>query len=144
METSKLSHGRWKKLSDSAISRAVRQYRNGKSVAQIASPLGVTRQSIWASLKARGVIFRPLQRRGAENHFYRGGSQAVDAAQNKLEYALRKGRVKRPDACQDCGKRPPTFKDGRTAIQAHHPDYSKPLAVEWLCQPCHHKRHLNA
>jgi len=32
----------------------------------------------------------------------------------------------------------------RTAwfIQAHHPDYSKPLEVIYLCVYCHHKLHV--
>jgi hypothetical protein len=38
--------------------------------------------------------------------------------------------------CQHCGKT-----DGR--LDAHHPDYSKPLEVIFLCRSCHtilHKR----
>jgi len=31
---------------------------------------------------------------------------------------------------------------GNTKVHAHHKDYSKPLEVEWLCQPCHSNKHL--
>lgn len=52
-----------------------------------------------------------------------------------VQRALKTGElVKCP--CEHCGK----F-DGR--LDAHHPDYSKPLAVIWLCRRCHillHKR----
>lgn len=27
--------------------------------------------------------------------------------------------------------------------QMHHPDYSKPLQVEWLCRPCHLELHAS-
>ena len=27
-------------------------------------------------------------------------------------------------------------------VQAHHPDYSKPLEVEWLCVTHHHEEHV--
>lgn len=29
------------------------------------------------------------------------------------------------------------------AAEMHHPDYSKPLIVEWLCRPCHLAHHAN-
>ena len=38
-----------------------------------------------------------------------------------------------PDKCSRCGK------GGR--IIAHHPDYTDPLTVEWLCNGCHLKEH---
>jgi hypothetical protein len=28
-------------------------------------------------------------------------------------------------------------------IVGHHPDYSLPLHIEWLCTPCHSAVHLN-
>ena len=37
-----------------------------------------------------------------------------------------------PEPCKACGS---------MFVQKHHPDYSKPLAVEWLCQPCHLQQH---
>lgn len=38
-------------------------------------------------------------------------------------------------ACQDCG----SFDS-----QMHHPDYSQPLLVQWLCRPCHMALHNGA
>ena len=40
----------------------------------------------------------------------------------------------KPDCCSHCGDRT----DG---LHAHHRDYSKPLAVLWLCPLCHGKEH---
>jgi hypothetical protein len=52
-------------------------------------------------------------------------------AHKAVETALRRGLIKR-QPCRICGSR----------AMAHHEDYSKPLAVIWLC-PKHH-RHLHA
>lgn len=48
----------------------------------------------------------------------------------KVEAAVRRGDLVRPLACQICG-----ISD--RAIHAHHPNYAKPLDVQWLCAPCH-------
>ena len=49
-------------------------------------------------------------------------------ARNAVSNALRDGRlVKGP--CKECGT--------TERVQAHHPDYSKPLDIEWLCFSCH-------
>ena len=51
-------------------------------------------------------------------------------ARAKLIYHLGKGRiVKQPCRC------------GAENVQAHHPDYSKPLDVVWLCPGCHGMEH---
>lgn len=53
--------------------------------------------------------------------------KAVVAVNN----AVRDGRLfKKP--CEHCGAE---------RVTGHHPDYSKPLEVVWLCQPCHKKEH---
>ena len=53
------------------------------------------------------------------------GRKAQYAANN----ALRDGKLARQTICEGCGlpKR----------LEKHHPDYSKPLLVVWLCKPCH-------
>jgi transposase-like protein len=76
-----------------------------------------------------------------ENPFYRGGTKAHDKSQNLVEAAVLRGSLVRPTTCSECGLDPAPFENGRTAIQAHHDDYNKPLEVRWLCQPCHHRWH---
>jgi hypothetical protein len=34
-----------------------------------------------------------------------------------------------PALCEGCSR--------RRKVEKHHPDYSKPLLVVWLCKPCH-------
>jgi hypothetical protein len=48
-------------------------------------------------------------------------------ARQAVANAVRDNKLhKRP--CKRCGSE---------KAEAHHPDYSKPLEVEWLCRPCH-------
>lgn|SRR3990167_4312929 len=49
-------------------------------------------------------------------------------AVQKLDNAVRDGRIKRKK-CKLCGSK---------IVQGHHPDYSKPFDVIWLC-PEHHR-----
>ncbi len=50
------------------------------------------------------------------------------SAQKFVERALKSGVLQRKP-CERCGS---------MTVHAHHDDYSKPLAVMWLC-PAHHK-----
>lgn len=127
------------KLTPDQVAESVRMYEAGLSLAPIADYFGVSRQGMWDLLRRR-ITLRPQQRSGEENHFHRGGGTQDDHAHNMVEYAVHKGVLVRPDRCEVCG-RSGRFKDGRSAIQAHHDDYNKPLAVRWLCQKCHHAWH---
>lgn len=69
----------------------------------------------------------PGQGCGGHEHFQAHG--AVDRA-------VRSGRLVRPTACERCGV--------ACHPHGHHPDYSKPLEVVWVCQPCHAKEHADA
>lgn len=54
-------------------------------------------------------------------------------ARAKARYAIKTGKLVRPDRCEVCElKKPP---------QGHHEDYSKPLEVIWLCSGCHADAH---
>ena len=119
--------------------QAVEMYRMGMSIEEVANYYCVSRQSMWKCLKRRGVIFRDNKRYGTENHFYRG-TQANEKAHDMVERAIQHGLLTRPEKCEVCGCSG-TFSDGRSAIQAHHLDYNRPLEVKWLCQKCHHEWH---
>lgn len=54
-------------------------------------------------------------------------------AKGRVCSAVRDGRLTRAP-CERCG--------GTEDIEGHHPDYSKPLEVEWLCRACHRALHL--
>ena len=43
--------------------------------------------------------------------------------------AIDSGELVRPTICPSC--------DTETFIESHHPDYRKPLEIEWLCNKCH-------
>lgn len=55
------------------------------------------------------------------------------AAHVAVGNAVRDGRL-RKQPCEVCGEK---------KAQAHHDDYSKPLAVRWLCVPHHNEQHKN-
>jgi len=57
------------------------------------------------------------------------------AARARINNALRDGKIKKPAACQGCGK-----KTGD--LEAHHHKGDKvPGAVKWLCTTCHGAAH---
>lgn len=55
------------------------------------------------------------------------------AARTILNNAINTGKLKRETVCSQCRL--------NSRIQAHHPDYSKPLDVKWLCTKCHALEH---
>lgn len=50
-------------------------------------------------------------------------------ASKKLCYAVKTGKLTRPDKCENCG--------GGGPIEGAHHDYERPLDVRWLCRSCH-------
>ena len=50
-----------------------------------------------------------------------------------LNNALRDKRITKPMLCMRCGR--------QKRLIAHHHDYYQPLAVLWVCSPCHYKEH---
>lgn len=53
-------------------------------------------------------------------------------AGTQVRNALREGVLIKASACEECGA-------ADRVIEAAHIDYTAPLVVRWLCQPCHRK-----
>ena len=51
-----------------------------------------------------------------------------------VQKALTSGLLEKSEICEVCGHECDT--------QGHHEDYSKPLAVVWVCSDCHSKIHM--
>jgi hypothetical protein len=47
----------------------------------------------------------------------------------RVDHEIRHGRLTKPTICSNC------LSGG--VIDAHHPDYGKPLEIVWLCRACH-------
>jgi hypothetical protein len=47
-----------------------------------------------------------------------------------VAYALKIGKLVKPDACEQCGRQD-------SKLEAAHHDYDKKLDVKWLCVGCH-------
>lgn len=58
--------------------------------------------------------------------------QKKKQASIKLSRAISEGMIVRADKCEDC------LKESKTI--GYHPDYNKPLEVNWLCNSCFRKR----
>lgn len=61
-------------------------------------------------------------------------------AQAVVHRMLNRGELVKPAQCSQAGDTSVLHTD---RIVAHHPDYSKPNEVVWLCQRCHTRLHIS-
>lgn len=73
----------------------------------------------------------------SRNNRYHKEHPEIRAAHKAVFSAVKRGTLIRPSFCQLC-------LIGSRRIQGHHPDYSNPLDVVWLCQTCHQGIHGRA
>jgi formylmethanofuran dehydrogenase subunit E len=50
-----------------------------------------------------------------------------------VKIGIRDGKIIKPKLCEHCKE--------EKILNGHHPDYSKPLEVVWLCHSCHKLLH---
>ena len=55
-------------------------------------------------------------------------------ARAKVEYAVKSGKLTKPELCSRCEK--------ESMVEAHHDNYKKPLDVVWVCRNCHYEIHM--
>lgn len=60
---------------------------------------------------------------------YATNNQNKKHAHRILNNALRDKKITKPWVCEECNT--------KTDLCGHHPDYAKPLEVNWLCKRCH-------
>lgn len=66
---------------------------------------------------------------------YRVKNKQKIHAQALIQYQVSRGYIIPPTLCQKCKQK---------LVQcSHHPDYSKPLKVYWICDECHMRIHAN-
>jgi len=118
-KTSKFGHKLICKICDSGCSRTYR-IENAEAVS--------------IRVKKYSQTERGRQRRNEATR--KSVKKLVEAsrARSAVRYALKTGKLVRPDQCVRCG-----IKAKR--IEGHHEDYAKKLDVLWLCNTCHHIAH---
>lgn len=72
-------------------------------------------------------VAREAQRKAAEDYYRKHPEKAK--ARYAVKYAIKTGKLVRSIFCEECGLPAET--------EGHHPDYTKPLVVDWLCLECH-------
>jgi hypothetical protein len=101
-----------------------------KSRRVLAREMGRTRSAVSNAAHKLGLYFggRP---NAVHSRQYRWQLRHPEktAAHQAVTNALRKGTLIKPESCERCG--------ADTKLEAHHPDYTQRLSVEWLCHSCH-------
>jgi DNA-binding CsgD family transcriptional regulator len=98
-------------------------------------PIGIVdalRQSQICSLRTAGVSIKEIARQMGLSYQRIGQLLNPEKRRSRAlaRAAVKKGILVQPDLCEGCAS-----KTRRTEM--HHPDYSKPLEVQWLCKKCH-------
>jgi hypothetical protein len=65
---------------------------------------------------------------------YRKTHPLVSIAGKVISRRVKRGAIFRPGVCSLCGL--------TARIEGHHPDYTKPEEVVWLCKSCHRKERI--
>ena len=74
---------------------------------------------------------KSIHKKGSETYWSKYPEKRK--AQRVINNAIRDGRIERPSYCEGC------FQE--KFVEGHHPDYDKPLEVDWLCKKCHRELH---
>lgn len=79
--------------------------------------------------------FKKNRNRRSLEYYYRHKDRV--RCRQKTKQAIQKGILTKPPFCENYDN----SESCSDKIVAHHPDYSKPLKVKWLCEKCHNELH---
>jgi len=65
---------------------------------------------------------------------YRNNNPLKIRSRHFISHALEDGKIIKPKYCSLCNKK-------SKSIYAHHPDYTQPFYIIWVCLKCHHQIH---
>jgi ribosomal protein S27AE len=95
-----------------------------------------TRRDVQENYAARREQYTEYEKGRYRARYERGDFRPREYEKHRARFtvqnALRRGKLKK-EPCEKCG--------ATQRIEAHHDDYSKPLAVRWLCKRDHMRLH---
>jgi len=91
---------------------------------------GITSQE-WIKNYRHSEKYKATQKRLQRKYRNDPEYRFKDHARSMVKIAISSGKLFK-QKCQECELE---------KVDAHHPDYSKPLLVVWLCRKCHNKLH---
>ena len=102
--------------------------RLGRSLMRFyCTPCQTRRRKAWRQTEGGKEMTRNAITKTIAKYPYKKDARVI------LNMNLKLSRITKPDKCERCNT--------ETKIYAHHPDYSKPLEVVWLCMSDHVKEH---
>lgn len=91
----------------------------------------------WAHPERASANFKRWARENPERRAANQGTPQQLRARYTLKNAMKRGEITKPTTCEHCHR-----KIAKAKLHGHHPDYEKPLEVEWLCTTCHSAEHM--
>lgn len=87
------------------------------------------KEAIWDRARTRSSKPENMRKIRARGRIWWANNREKARAQQRANYAVKIGRLQRRFTCERC--------NSTRSVQKHHPNYSKPLDVVWLCRSCH-------
>ena len=72
-------------------------------------------------------------KRGGRSNYLSPQARAKANARSYAKVYLKRGKLTK-SPCANCGNH---------TTEMHHPDYSRPLHIVWLCEKCHDMEHVS-
>lgn len=102
-------------------------WKRGHSYTDVANVFNLSKQYVHQQIEEEKRLKLPIVRRRRSPK-----QKLLSSNHAQVGKALKSKKIVKDPICAFCTKK---------SSVAHHPDYSKPLEVMWVCRPCHAKLH---